>query len=734
MPQPRLFLNIIWHQHQPLYLDPSSDQLQGPWVRTHGTKDYYDMAAMVGEYPNIHVTVNLTSSLLSQLEGHYVQRLKPYFMPAKNRIDAEAFLKAFGGRTDPWIDLALKPTAEFTTQDLGFLTENTWNAFAISEVMFARFPEYRSLRDKWRRDGVAGLSEQERREIKFWFFLANFDPDYLERKTRLVTGLTVDLGDIIGKREDGTYVLRKEITEDDCNRIVAESYKILSAIVPLHKKLMYHPSSHKGQIEIITTPYYHPILPLLYDSDLAKLCQPDDPLPPRYHFPHDAEVQVAKASVAYKRMFGILPTGMWPAEGSVAHDIVPVFGKQGIQWIATDEKILARSKPGNQPKFHPYALYGNHGSKESVVIVFRDTELSDKIGFVYQSWPGADAAEDFIQHVLRYKPVEGESDRLLTVILDGENAWEWYRLDPDGKDFQHTLYRRLSELYDSGEVITVSTTEYLSGNPHRFVPAHPIETLPRLEWLWPGSWINANFDTWIGEDEENRAWKYLLRAREDLRDSGVPEPPVDAEEPEEGTREWFSYKAWDSLYAAEGSDWFWWYGTDQTAPAGDKPFDLAFITLLENMYSFARKAGGKLPQRSIQPIIKDAPLPRGKTAGSMAQSAQDTVTVLLQCDASGIYVRKAIYVTGNLPQLGSWVPNKVRMSDDGAQGDKSPGDSIWTITIQVPPQTRLEYKFTNSGAVGSWDPGEEFPSHARSIVVDKQPGEILELTDRFGVL
>ena len=734
MSRPNLFLNIIWHQHQPSYLDPSSDELQGPWVRTHGTKDYYDMASLVSGYPDVHVTVNLTSSLLSQLEEQYVTRIGQFYSSRKNRIDARGYFAKFAGRTDPWIDLALKPTEDFEERDLGFLTENTWNAFGISEVMFDRFPQYKALREKWRAGGVKGLTEQERRDIKFWFYLANFDPDFLERKVRLVTGAVIDLSEYLEKKADGTYFLKKAVTEDDCNRIVAEAYKILAAIIPLHKKLMYHPSSYKGQIEIITTPFYHPILPLLYDSDLAKLCQPNDPMPQRFHYPHDAEVQVAKAAAYFKRMFGILPAGMWPAEGSVAHDIVPVFGKKGIQWIATDEKILARSKPDNQPKFYPYGVFGNHGSKESVVVVFRDTELSDKIGFTYQTWKGAEAAEDFVQHVLRYTPGEQEPDRLLTVILDGENAWEWYRNDPDGKEFQHTLYSRLSELYKSGKIITVSTSEYLSGNPHRFVPAHPIESLPRLEWLWPGSWINANYDTWIGEDEENRAWEYLLTARRDLEASGVPEPEPDAVSPKSGTKKWFAYRAWESLYAAQGSDWFWWYGTDQTAPAGDKPFDLAFITLINNIYAFAKKAGGEIPDRAFAPIIKGAPLPRAMRSGSMAQSEEDLVTVVLQCDAKGIYVRKAIFVTGNIPQLGSWIPNKVRMSDDGRGGDASAGDSVWTYKFQIPPQTRLEYKFTNSGALGAWDPGEEFPSFSRSIFVDKQPGETLILTDRFGVL
>ncbi|MBI2619566.1 MAG: hypothetical protein HYW57_05745 [Ignavibacteriales bacterium] len=731
-----LFLNIIWHQHQPLYLDPGTDQLQGPWVRTHGTKDYYDMAAVIARYPDIHCTVNLTSSLLYQLDEYYVKRLKPFVNLTTTSINADKFLAKQAGKTDPWIDLALKPTSDFDVTDLEYLLSNTWNAFGMSEVMFERFPQYKSLRDKYRNSGVNALSEQERREVKFWFYLASFDPDFLAGKEKLVTGVTVNVSEFIEKNHDGTYTLKRPVSEEDCQRMVVEAYKVLSAIIPIHKKMMYDPSTYKGQIEIITTPFYHPILPLIYDSDLAKLCQPGDPMPQRFHFPRDAEMQVAKAVHFYKRIFGVFPQGMWPAEGSVAHDIIPVFARHGIRWIATDEKILSRSKPPNRPKFFPYAAHSSSGSTggESLAILFRDTELSDKIGFAYQNWSGEDAAEDFIQSVLRYAPQGSEPDRLLTVILDGENAWEWYKLDHDGKQFQNALYRKLSKLSETKEVMTVTVSEYLKGNPLRGVPAHPIDSLPRIEWLWPGSWINANFDTWIGEDEENRAWEYLLTARSDLGESGVKEHAPDAAPSRKGTKQWYGYKAWESLYAAEGSDWFWWYGTDQSAPAGEKPFDLAYITHLNNIYEFARKAGGRMPERKFEPIIRDeANLARAQRA-TMAQSSEDLVTVMLQCDANGIYVRKTLFVVGNHDQLGNWVPNKMKMYDDGTHGDRQAGDNIWTLEMLLPAGSILEYKYTNSGAVGSWEPGEEFPGVSRRVVLDAKPGATMILLDRFGIL
>jgi len=728
-----LYLNIIWHQHQPLYLDPETDQLQGPWVRTHATKDYYDMAAILEKYPDIHFTVNLTSSLLLQLQEYYVRRLKPFVNVKKNTVDSRAYFSKISGKTDPWIDLALKETRDFNDRDMGFLARNVWNAFGVSDVVVGRFPQYYALKVKFSRDGVGALTEQDRREVKFWFYLANMDPDFLEKPVKLATGLVVDLTDLVTRNGDGTYVLRRHVAEEDCKRIVAETYKICSAVVPIHKKLMYHPSTSKGQIEIITTPFYHPILPLIYDSDLAKLCQPNDPMPSRFHYPVDAEAQVGKAVNFFRKTFGANPTGMWPAEGSVAHDVVSVFAKNGIRWVATDQKILERSKPPQLEKYYPYAAFAEHDHRQGVVMVFRDTELSDKIGFVYQNYYGEDAADDFVKGVLNYAPREGEPDRLLTVILDGENAWEWYRLDNDGKTFQNALYRKLSKLFLSKQVITSTVTEYLKGNSKRGIPAHPLERLSRLEWVYPGSWINANYDTWIGEDEENRAWEYLLTARQDLGKSGLAQPDPKAGAPNVGTKSWYAYKAWESMYAAEGSDWFWWYGTDQTAPAGDKPFDQAYITHLRNIYKFAKHAGGKMPSRDLKPIILAQSEAR-VSQGTMSQSHDNTAIVRFECDAVGMYVRKSIYIAGNHSSLGNWIPNRIKLYDDGSHGDEKAADGIWSLELQLPLGAEIEYKYTNSGAEGSWQPGEEFAGSNRRIRVERKNGEKLVIRSRFGVI
>lgn len=728
-----LFLKIIWHQHQPSYINPVEDRLIGPWVRTHGTKDYYDMTSMLADYPKVHITVNLTSSMLYQLEEYYVNRLKPFYNPGKNRIDAERYFKKAAGTTDPWIDLALKPTSEFDDEDRNYLYRNPWNAFGISEVQIARFPGYERLKHHFTNELAHGrehFTEQEMREVKFWFYLAHFDPDFLEGAVTLPDGSVVDLTDLVEIR-DGTYYLRRPVTEDDCNRMIAETYKVMANIIPVHRKLMYNPGTYEGQVEVITTPFYHPILPLIYDTKLAEISQPRDPMPSRYSFPDDARAQVARAVKYYKDTFGQRPYGMWPAEGSVAQEVVKTFLEYDIEWIATDQRILRNSMPKNRMHYYAYRAFADTATKrddESLAIVFRDTELSDRIGFVYQNFEGEDAADDFIRRILSYQPKKGETSRLLTVILDGENAWEWYRYDNDGKEFLNALYRKLSTLYDTRQVISVTMSEYMHGNPNRGVPAHPVEAMKSIHWLWPGSWINANYDTWIGEEEENNAWELLLQARKDLDAMGIARPDPMADKPEEGTKAWYEYMAWESIYAAEGSDWFWWFGDDQIAPGGEEPWDEGFRTHLTNMYLFARKAGYDVDIPEFPSVL----VPKERRAehpvehiGTMARSTGETVEVTFSVDASHIDVPDAIYIVGNLPEVGQWNPNTIKMN-------KSEEEGVWTITLYLPVGAKVEYKFTNSGLPGEWIPGEEFPVYNRRVFIEGDGRERLIIRDVFG--
>lgn len=613
-----VYLNIVWHQHQPLYLDALKDELQGPWVRKHATKDYYDMAAVLADYPEVHVTINLTVVMLNQLQL-YVDRLGPYVDPVANTVDETAFLDAWRGHTDPWVDLLLDDTplprmpgdpvepGEATDRQLDLLYAGPWSCVSTNEHVLKRFPEYEEVRRK----SPAALTQDDFRLLKVMFEIAWMDPDFLDGPVTMPNGWVVDLSDVVRKDEQGRYWLRVPVTEELANRLVAEEYKIMANVVPIHREMRYDPATNDGQIEIATTPFYHPILPLVYDTDLAAIALPGVPLPnPAYRQAGDASAHVWRAVAYYEDLFGQPPTGMWPGEGSVAEAIVHIFRQEGIEltWVATDQDVLRRSTPSNQPHYYPYRVDGDEvagdggATDDELMIVFRDQALSNKVGFTFQILDPDVAADEFIRDVLAQAPRFGGQDRLVSVILDGENAWEEYQRDHDAKRFFHALYSQLDRSSREGEIVPVTPTEYVTGNPSRGILAHPVHDQIELEPLWAGSWIGASYDIWIGEGEENLGWQYLSQARADLESSGLPRPNPLLPEPDRDLDPelWAIWKAWDEIYAAEGSDWFWWYGQDMTSPShDDSPFDQGFRSHLEGMYSFANQA---LDLRGQEPL------------------------------------------------------------------------------------------------------------------------------------
>ena len=602
------YVAILWHQHQPFYYDPARDEMSGPWVRKHATKDYWDMAAVVGEFPDVHVAINLTPVLLIQLEL-YLQRLGPFVDVANNSLDVEGFLAAWRGRTDPWIDLLLTPTPsleEATEEQIERYFKGAWATVSTSDPMMARFPEYEALRDKNR----ATYSRDDLLHLKVFFELAWFDPDFLQGPVVLEDGSVVDLTDVVQADNAGRYRLIEPATEALAHRLVVDNYKIMANVIPVHRRLLWDPAQRTGQIEVTTTPFYHPILPLVHDTELARQGQPFDPLPnPAFAFAGDARAHVAKAMRFHTDRFGIPPRGMWPGEGSVAEPVVQAFVDAGLQWIATDQKVMERSG-GGDARWFPYKVDKDDvqgvgdGTDDELAMVFRDTALSDKVGFAFQTLTGEVAAGEFMNDVLGMAPRFGAPDRLVSVILDGENAWELYTKEHDGKGFFRALYRRLQEAYEVGEVVPVTVSEYIDGNPLRNVPAHPTTEQRELEPLWAGSWIDSTFGIWIGESEENQGWGYLSQTRQALERSGLPRPNAWAADPDPDpdSRAYWIWRAWEEMYAAEGSDWFWWYGADMTSPGNDDtPFDRSFRAHLTGVYEAMNNALELGGERTIDP-------------------------------------------------------------------------------------------------------------------------------------
>jgi alpha-amylase/alpha-mannosidase (GH57 family) len=538
---PKLHLAILWHQHQPLYRQLDAPSARGshaqPWVRLHAIRDYYSMASLVAEHPAVHLTINLTPVLLWQIED-YVER----------------------GGTDTALELTLTPAAQLAGEERETVLATFFDAHWHNQI----FPHerYRELFAQ-RSEGLA-FGAQDLRDLQMWFNLAWFGKEFRDGDVTLVTGETVSVHRFVEQQRDYSTA--------DIMAMVAEQMKILRAIIPLHRALQ-----DRGQIELSTSPFYHPILPLLADSDRATVDRPGTALPRRLARPDDAAAQVRLAVEHYEHCFGRRPRGMWPAEGAVGPYVLPFFANEGIRWIASDRGVLARSGRWGYAADDPDVLCQPYRAEEggaTLSIFFRDPWLADHIGFHYQQYPDyEDAAREFLDQIReRYaRRVRRDEDRVLLVVLDGENAWGAYR--DDARPFLHALYTLLER---DTEIRTVTCAEYLEGNPSRRVDPHPTQDQRQVYDLYTGSWIDelgsapgADLGTWIGEAEENRAWLLLADTREALDRAGASAADAPT--------------AFHAMYAAEGSDWFWWLGEDQDS-GDDAAFDELFRTHLVSVY------------------------------------------------------------------------------------------------------------------------------------------------------
>ncbi len=539
--EPPLSVLFLWHQHQPLNKDGLTGRYELPWVRLHATKDYYDMAALLDEFPTLKANFNLVPSLLTQLDDY-----------------------AGGKVQDRFLELTLKRASDLTFEDRQFILQNFF--MAHWDTMIDTRPRYRELLEKRGRMAThESLSrtqnyfkEQDWRDLQMWFNLTWCDPLWRE-KDPLIKSL---------------FEKGKNFTEDDKQKLIQKQLEICGLVVAKHKELQ-----ERGQIEVTTTPFYHPILPLLCDTEIARTALPQITLPAKhFQHPEDAKEQVRRACEDYARRFGRAPQGMWPSEGSVSEEAAKLMAEAGIRWAATDEGVLARSLPLNafarEDLYEPYRLAV--GDKY-LHFFFRDNELSDAVGFVYASWDPEKAADDFMRRLreIRTRLKDKARPHVVSVVLDGENCWEYYR--DDGLPFLRALYSRLAA---DPTLETVRASDYLDR-------VKEVKMLPKI---WPGSWINSNFAIWIGHSEDNTAWELLGRTREFLK--GL----VDAH-PEIHDRPHIQ-RAWEEIYIAEGSDWCWWYGDDHSS-ANDAMFDYLFRKHLMNVYELV---GGEIPDDLHLPI------------------------------------------------------------------------------------------------------------------------------------
>ena len=585
---------LLWHMHQPSYVDPVRGTALMPWVRLHATKGYLDMVSMVDQVPEFRCTFNITPVLIQQIEE-----------------------LATGQIRDLWHELAATPAESLTLDQQCAILDHFFQANPTQ--MIRPHPRYWALLHKrGLRPPAAGYARiansftiQDYRDLQVWFNLAWFG--YAGCR------LYPEIADLKRKGE--------HFTEDDKQTIFAAQLAILKTVLGYYRVL-----AERGQIEITTTPFYHPILPLVYNTGFARRCRPEAQLPPQFSHPEDVRAQLVMARQLHTQTFGKPPVGLWPSEGSVCPELTPILQELGFEWFATDEEILWRSLAAQNPQVTPdrkqlFQAYQIHFGDAKIQAIFRERALSDFVGFTASRNEPAVAAAFMVEHFARIAQSLPGQEPLCAVVLDGENAWEHF---PDGGEaFLRELYERIAK---HPELRATTVHDYLVDHP-------PTASIPALH---TGSWINANFSIWIGHPEDNRGWELLGQTRAFLQ-AKLDRGELTADQQRHALNE---------IYAAEGSDWFWWYGDDFVTD-NDLIFDELFRTHLQNVYSIC---GTTIPAALKTHICRSETIPEMRQPSDLINPSIDgQLTSFYEWTGAGIY--EAGRAMGSMYQAERFIEN-----------------------------------------------------------------------------
>ncbi len=527
----KLYISFLWHMHQPYYKDDLSSLIKMPWVFLHAIKDYYDMAWYVDRFSKIKGTFNLVPSLLVQLKEY-----------EDFHVD------------DELLNIVRKDVDFLSIEEREYLIEYLF--FSNEENCIKPLKRYRELLEKKRRysshkEAAKAFLNREFQDLEV-LFLLSWCGEYLKEHNSFIK-------ELLQKGRDFTHEEKLALLRNLSN--------FIKEIVPYYKKLQ-----QKGKIRISTTPFYHPIAPLLFDIKNAVLSNSSTPLPKNpISLKEDAIKHIDYAILYYKKTFGSNPAGFWPAEGSVSYEFLEELSKRGVVWACSDEEILYKTIKAFR-KEDIYKKNRLHFKEGGINLFFRDRELSDLIGFSYSGWDEDKAVDDFIA---RLEAIYHSSEETLNVniILDGENAWEHYK--KNAFFFFDKLYKKIESL----PWLECSFFDEIVENQE--IKEHELYNLA------PGSWINGDFRIWIGHEEKNRAWEFIFQTKRDFLKY--------KDEFEDSLIE----KIEKEFMIAEGSDWFWWYGDDHfTVQKGE--FDALFRKHLINIYTLMQKAP---PKELLKPII-----------------------------------------------------------------------------------------------------------------------------------
>ncbi len=531
----RLKVVFCWHMHQPNYFDPAAGEYHLPWTYLHAIKDYVDMAAHLEAVPGAKAVINFAPVLLEQLDD-YAQQV-------------ERFLKDGTGIKDPLLSALVSPALPQEIERRVLLIKACLRANA--ETIINRFPCYQRLADvaarlEQRPDEWMYINSQYLADIVTWYHLAWLG-ETVRRSDARVEALTA--------KGSGFSMHDRRILME----IISEQ---LSGVIGRYRRL-----AEQGRVELSVTPYAHPIMPLLLDLGSTCEAMPDAKLPLADHYPGGlarAEWHIKKGVETYEHYFGMKPQGCWPSEGAMSMATLALLDKHGFSWAASGESVLRNSLNLPQTPAELREVQVIHQpyrpDSQQISCFFRDDGLSDLIGFAYSKWHADDAVSGLINHLENIAAANVDKpERVVSIILDGENAWEYY--PKNGFHFLSALYKRLAE-HPGLELTTFSEALRQQTKP-----------APSLPHIVAGSWVYGTFSTWIGGEDKNRGWDMLVDAKRSY-DQVISSRKLSGEQLLALERQ---------LAICEGSDWFWWFG-DYNPSDAVRDFERLYRLQLNTLY------------------------------------------------------------------------------------------------------------------------------------------------------
>ncbi|MDX8402752.1 MAG: glycoside hydrolase family 57 protein [Mariprofundaceae bacterium] len=544
-----LSVAFLWHMHQPFYKEADTGLYHLPWVYLHAMKDYTDMAAILRQTPGARATINLVPSLMVQIED-YAAHLRRWLDGGQQRLP------------DPLLEALSCEHPGATAHSRRLLLDR---CFRLNhERNLHRYPDYARLfaiaEHARGLDAVDYLGDAYFGDLVTWYHLAWLAETV--RNEHFVARRLIEKG--------------RGFSHQDRRDLLTVIAALLDDIAKAHREL-----AASGKAELTTTPYAHPILPLLLDFNTARETVPDALLPESPYPDGEARARehVDLAIARHERDFGARPRGCWPAEGAVSPTALTLLAEAGFRWCATGESVLhhslqynLREQHGGRELYQPW-IFGESGRE--IAVFFRDDRLSDLIGFEYARWRTEDAIANFMHELagIRHR-TQGMEAPIVAIIMDGENAWEHYH--ENGIPFLSGLYRAIAEHPDY-ELTTFSN----------YLERHPATA--RLPRLVSGSWVYGNLATWIGDPAKTRGWELLIEAKHAF------DRNIDRLSPEQ------QEAAREQLRICEGSDWCWWFG-DYNPSDAVRDFDQLYRTHLRKLWHLL----GELP-----PADLDAPISAG---------------------------------------------------------------------------------------------------------------------------